>query len=241
MKFNPPLESARLLKRYKRFLADIILDDGTSITIHCPNTGSMKNCAEPGSRVWYSESNNKTRKYPHTFELVEVAKGTVAGINTGRANFLVKEAIESGVVVELLGYQSLRAEVKYGEENSRIDFLLQKHPQYPSQDCYVEVKSVTLGVGAGKGLFPDSVTARGLKHLRELIQMKALGYRAVLFYCVQHTGIDVVEPADEIDPEYGRMLRKAKAAGVEMLAYKALISNQEIRLEKALPVVLPLQ
>ena len=167
MKFDPPLQTATLIKRYKRFMADVELSNGEVLTLHCPNTGSMKNCAEPGSQVWFSDSGNPKRKYPHTWELVSVEGNFVAGINTNRANALVKEALENNVVPALSGYDELRSEVKYGEENSRIDLLLERG----DERCYVEVKNVTLGMGDGLGMFPDAVSARGTKHLRELKQM----------------------------------------------------------------------
>lgn len=241
MKINPPLQSATLIKRYKRFLADVKLPDGTLLTIHCPNTGSMKNCNDPGSQVWYSTSDNKTRKYPHTFEIIEVAGKALAGINTGRANHLVREAIEANLVPSLAGYNSIRQEVKYGQENSRIDFLLDEHPDQPGKACYIEVKNVTLGMEKGRGLFPDAVSARGSKHLRELMHIAGQGDRAVLFYCVQHTGIQWVEPAREIDPTYSETLVEAKQAGVEVMAWQAQISAKEIRLVRELPVILPQQ
>lgn len=236
MKFSPPLASGILIKRYKRFLADVRLADGRGLTLHCPNTGSMKNCAEPGSRIWYSTSENKKRKYPHTFEMIEVAGGAIAGINTNRANALVKEAMLASVISELNAYGNIKSEVRYGEEKSRIDFLLQDHPGRPGEDCYVEVKNVTLGMGKGIGLFPDTVTTRGRKHLRELMTMKSRGHRALLFFCVQHSGIEEVRPADEIDVEYGIILRDAVAAGVEVIAYRAELSAEEIRLVKPVPV-----
>lgn len=236
--FHPPLASGRLIKRYKRFLADIELADSSVLTVHCPNTGSMKNCARPGSQVWFSRSDNPKRKYPNTFELVEVGPGEIAGINTGRANALVKEAIEGDVVTELSGYGSLRGEVRYGREKSRIDFLLGDHPRLPGQDCYVEVKNVTLGMGDGLGLFPDAVTARGTRHLRELRQIRAEGHRAVLFFCVQHTGVEEVAPAEAIDPDYAAALREAVAGGVEVLAYRARITPEEVTLTYRVPVIL---
>lgn len=239
MKFNPPFQPAKLLRRYKRFLADVELPDGSAMTIHCPNTGSMKHCDMPGSLVWYSTSDSKTRKYAHTFELIAVADGKLAGINTGRANALVREAIEAGVVPALAGYATMQQEVKYGQENSRIDFRLQQHPARPGEDCYMEVKSVTLGMGKGLGLFPDAVSTRGTKHLRELMHIVRQGGRAVLFFCVQHTGIDRVEPAVDIDPAYSATLAEAAAAGVELMAWKAHISAQEIRLVEEIPVILP--
>lgn len=236
MKFVPPLHKAILIKRYKRFLADVTLPDGSIRTLHCPNTGSMLHCALPGSRVWFSDSGNPARKYPCTWELVEVDQRYKVGINTGRANALVKEAITEGVIAQLCGYGNCRSEVAYGSEKSRIDFLLSDKPAAPGVDCYVEVKSVTLGLGQGQGAFPDAVTTRGLKHLRELIEMKALGQRAVLFFCVQHEGIHEVRPADEIDPAYGALLREAQRMGVEVMAYRTDISEQEIRLAAEVPV-----
>lgn len=236
MKFAPQLHSATLVKRYKRFLADVILPDGTERTLHCPNTGSMLHCAQPGSRVWYSDSGNPARKYPCTWELVEVDQRHKVGVNTGRANALVKEAIAAGAIEQLRGYANCRSEVRYGSENSRIDFLLTDQPDAPGVDCYVEVKSVTLGLGQGQGAFPDAVTARGLKHLRELMEMKASGHRAVLLFCVQHEGISEVRPADEIDPAYGALLREAQGSGVEVFAYRADIDEQEIRLAAQVPI-----
>ena len=241
MKFTPPFQPARLIRRYKRFLADVELPDGSSMTIHCPNTGSMKNCNLPGSRIWYSTSDSKTRKYPHTFEIIEVTGNALAGVNTGRANHLVREAVESGLIDGLAGYGNLRHEVKYGQESSRIDFLLQDHPDDPGRDCYIEVKNVTLGMGEGLGLFPDAVSTRGTKHLRELMHIAGKGDRAVLFFCVQHTGIEQVQPAVEIDPEYSDTLVKAVAAGVEVIAWQAAMNATEIRLARQIPVVLPHQ
>jgi sugar fermentation stimulation protein A len=239
MKFTPPFQSATLIRRYKRFLADVALPDGSAITIHCPNTGSMKNCNEAGSRVWYSTSDNKTRKYPHTFEMIEINGKHLAGINTNRANHLVRELIEKGKVPALSGYASLRHEVNYGKEKSRIDFLLQEHPDEPGRACYIEVKNVTLGMGKGLGLFPDAVTIRGTKHLRELMHIVSQGDRAVLFFCVQHTGIKRVEPAVEIDPEYSATLNEAANAGVEIMAWQAKMSAEAITLVREIPVVLP--
>lgn len=238
MIFEPSLHSAILIRRYKRFLADVRLPDGSEITLHCPNTGSMRNCAEPGSRVWYSDSGNAARKYPCTWELVEVEGRYRVGINTGRANALVREALGRGAISELQGYRCCRAEVPYGSENSRIDFLLSDKPGAAGEDCYVEVKSVTLGLGNGLGAFPDAVSSRGQKHLRELIEMREAGQRAVLFFCVQHEGIARVRPAEEIDPDYASLLREAYERGVEVLAYRAAIGDTGIELDTALPVEL---
>lgn len=215
MQFDQPLQQAILIKRYKRFLADVRLADGSTLTLHCPNTGSMKNCQEPGSRVWYTDSGNTKRKYPCTWQIVEVDQRDLVGINTGLANHLVREAITGGKIPQLPAQGELLAEVAYGSQKSRIDFLQRSEGQ---PDCYVEVKNVSLGVGNGRALFPDAVTVRGQKHLQELIEMRAQGQRAVLLFCVQHSGVTTVAPADEIDPQYGRLLRQAAAEGVEILA-----------------------
>lgn len=229
----PELIEGRLIQRYKRFLADIELADGSVVTAHCPNTGSMKNCATPGSRVWLHDSENPKRKYPLGWELVEVVPGALACINTGRANALVREAIEQGVVSQLQGYREIRQEVKYGAENSRIDLLLQGGEQ---PDAWVEVKNVTLLEDQGWGSFPDAVTARGAKHLRELMAMVAQGQRAVMLFCVPHGGIERVRPADHIDPKYGQLLREAAQAGVEVLAYGAVPAPGELTLTRQLPI-----
>ena len=235
MNFEAPLQSGILLKRYIRFLADVKLDSDEIITIHCPNTGSMKNCKEPGSRVWFSTSENKKRKYPHTWQFVEVNKNHLVGINTGLSNKLVVEAIQNGAVRELQNYEQLKTEVPYGAQKSRIDILLSnKH-----EECYVEVKNVSLGMEAGLGLFPDAVTTRGQKHLEELMLIKKSGARAILFFCVQHTGIEKVSPADDIDPKYSTLLRKAMAEGVESIAYGTDIDtkNSIVELKNQIPVV----
>ena len=229
-----------MIKRYKRFLADITTDAGESITIHCPNTGSMKNCQEPGSRVWFTDSENPKRKYACTWELVEVEKQHIVGINTGLANKLVHEAVASARIEELSGYQSIRTEVAYGEQKSRIDLLLEGSNGDPDAQCYVEVKNVSLGLGDGLGSFPDAVTSRGQKHLQELLHLRSLGHRAVLLFCVQHSGIQRVEPADDIDPEYGRLLREVVSKGVEVLAYRAEfdVRNSKVELREKVPVLL---
>ena len=238
MQLNKKLQQGILLRRYKRFLADITTQLGETITIHCPNTGSMKNCHEPGSRVWYTDSGNPKRKYACTWELVEVEKKHIVGINTGSANKLVQEAIVAGRIGELRGYHSVHSEVPYGEQRSRIDFLLQGLSHDSAAQCYVEVKNVSLGMNDGLGLFPDAVTSRGQKHLQELLLMKQQGQRAVLLFCVQHTGIQQLAPADEIDPEYGRLLREVHCGGVEVLAYSAAfdLQNSSIELRNKLAV-----
>lgn len=230
---------ALLLRRYKRFLADVRLSDGSEITIHCPNTGSMKNCVVPESPCWYSLSENKARKYPQTLELVTTPGGHIAGINTGRANDLVEAAIQSGVIAELQGYGSLKREQIYGEEKSRIDFLLSNN-QADVRLCYVEVKNVTLMENEGEGFFPDAVSERGSKHLRELMAMRAQGHRAVLLFCVQHSGILSVRAAAHIDAIYAATLAVAHNAGVEVIAYGATIQPEQhlIALDRPLPVLL---
>jgi sugar fermentation stimulation protein A len=226
----PALYPGTLVKRYKRFLADIVLEDGTTVTVHCPNSGSMRGCADPGSRVYISRSSNPGRKFPFTWELVE-SDGFWAGINTGLPNRLVREAIENGTAAELQGYDSIRSEVPYGE-HSRIDLLLES----PGQRCFVEVKNVTL-VENVRALFPDAVTTRGQKHLNELMRVVREGDRGVIFFTVQRGDGTSVSPADSIDPEYGRLLRLAIKNGVEALAYRALVTPQEIVLTERLPVV----
>ena len=226
----PPLLPGTLVKRYKRFLADIVLEDGSTVTVHGPNSGSMKGCATPGSRVYISRSSNPGRKYAFTWELVET-DGFWAGINTALPNHLVRDAIENGTVAELQGYETIRPEVPYGE-HSRIDLLLES----PNQRCFVEVKNVTL-VEDGLALFPDAVTIRGQKHLNELMRVVREGDRGVIFFTVQRGDGTSVSPADTIDPEYGRLLRLAMENGVEALAYRALVTPQEILLTERLPVV----
>ena len=236
VRFPVPLLEARLVKRYKRFLADVTLDDGTALTVHCPNTGSMLGCQTPGSRVWLSRSDNPKRKYAHTWELVELDGGVLVGINTGRSNALVREAIESGVMGEFAGYAEIRPEVRYGNENSRVDFLLSGRPGA----CYLEVKNVTAVVEEGIALFPDAVSVRGTRHLRELMATLGRGgRRAALCFCVQRADVREVRPADDIDGDYGRTLREAMAAGVQVIAYRARLSPEAVALAERIPVVCP--
>ncbi|MCG3862735.1 MULTISPECIES: DNA/RNA nuclease SfsA [unclassified Photobacterium] len=227
MKFAQPLQSAKLIKRYKRFLADIELDNSDVRTIHCANTGAMTGCAEPGSTVWYSTSDNPKRKYPNSWELTQTLNNDWICVNTAQANRLVEEAIKNDVIDELTDYTSLRAEVKYGTENSRIDLLLESESRPP---CYIEVKSVTLLGKNRQGYFPDAVTTRGQKHLRELMEMVDQGNRSVLLFAVLHSGIDNVSVADHIDPIYAQLLTQAVKAGVEVLCYKAELNKDQIKL-----------
>lgn len=234
MKFEPPLQQGRLLRRYKRFLADIETSTGELLTLHCPNTGSMLNCMSEGAAVWFSRSNDLKRKLPGTWEVGETPHGRLALINTARANTLVEEALRAGVISELNGFTGLRREVPYGQERSRVDFCL----EYPSGTAFVEVKSVTLGFAdSSVAAFPDARTERGAKHLRELAALARAGVRAVQLYCVNLSGISAVRAAEEIDPQYAAALREARLAGVEVLAYGVDISPDEVRVVRRLEVL----
>jgi sugar fermentation stimulation protein A len=234
MKFESQLIPGTLLKRYKRFLADVRLENGMVVTAHSPNTGSMKGCAEPGSPVWLRDTANPKRKYPYAWELTTSTEDSLVGINTGIVNQLVSEAIESGVIRELQGYDIIRPEVKYGTENSRIDLLLQSGER---PDCFVEIKNVTGVDKQQNAIFPDAVSQRATRHLRELMHMVGQGQRGVIFFCIQREDISLFKPADKIDPEYGQMLRKAIEHGVEAIAYKTKLSPQQIVLSSRIPVV----
>jgi sugar fermentation stimulation protein A len=233
MEFSSSLIQGTLIQRYKRFLADVQLADGTVVTAHCPNTGAMTGCAQPGWQVWLSPSTNPKRKLSFTWEIAFSQEQHWIGINTHRANALVKEAIMQGNISELSGYQSLKGEVKFGQENSRIDFLLQDPNKV---DCYLEVKSVTL-LHQGKGYFPDSKTLRGQKHLRELRLIAEQGKRAVLVFCVQHTGIKSVEVAAHIDGDYGQEYQAAIASGVEVLCYGCKINPEKIYINQTVKLL----
>jgi sugar fermentation stimulation protein A len=231
MRLPQPLYPGVLVRRYNRFLADVELENGTMVTAHCPNSGSMKGCAVPGNRVLLSLSDNPKRKLAYTWELVR-ADGIWVGINTSLPNRITCEAIEHGAVRELAGYDSIRPEVRYGKD-SRIDLLLSG----PTGLCYVEVKNVTL-VKGNVAMFPDAVTLRGQKHLHELMRTVREGNRGVIFYVVQRADADVLAPADTIDSEYGRLLRLAVKNGVDALAYQAHVDTEEIYLNRPLPICL---
>lgn len=205
--------------------------------MHTPNTGAMTGCAEPGSTVYLREVDNPKRKYRYSWEMTENSRGVMVGVHTGITNTLVREAIEGGVVTELQGYETTRQEVRYGEEGSRIDLLLQGHAS--GHDCFVEIKNVTTCDGAGFGYFPDAISSRASKHLRELMGVVEQGGRGVIFFCVQRSDVAAVRPADEIDSLYGETLRQAIEAGVEALAYRARVSPAEIILDTQLPVICP--
>ncbi|MFD2167676.1 DNA/RNA nuclease SfsA [Thalassotalea euphylliae] len=230
------LKKATLIKRYKRFLADIILEDGSETTLHVANTGAMTGCAEPGDYVWYSTSNNPKRKYKFSWELTETKENEhFICVNTARANQLAEEAILAGTIAELTGYKHIQREVKYGDENSKIDVFLSDGKQ---PNAFVEVKSVTLLQG-GHGYFPDAVTTRGQKHLRELTTMAESGNRAILLFAVLHSGINEVSAAAHIDPKYADLLDQAITSGVEVLAYKADISPEGMHLRHPIPFLAP--
>lgn len=236
MRFSAPLTEGRLVRRYKRFLADVALPDGSVVTAHCANPGSMLGLADPGIRVWLSRSADPKRKLAWSLELVEVDLGAgpaVVGINTGHPNRLVADAIEAGRIGELAGYGGLRREVRYGR-NSRIDMLLTGEGR---PDCYVEVKNVHLMRSAGLAEFPDSVTARGVKHLGELSDMARGGARAVMMFLIQRGDARSLAIARDLDPAYGVAIDRARGAGVEVLAYGCTVSAEGIEVSAPVPFV----
>ncbi len=226
----PPLISGILIQRYKRFLADIELETGEKVTAHCPNSGSMKGCAIPGSRVWLSESDNPKRKYKYTWELIKVPQ-TLIGINTQVPNKLVKQSIENGLIKELSGYDRVKAEVKTSS-HTRLDLLLEKAS---NAKCYVEIKNCTL-VEEGIAMFPDAVTTRGQKHLDELDRLVSLGHRGVIFFLIQRMDAKAFKPAEKIDKIYAEKLRNVVKNGVEVIVRDTVISTQRVRLGNTVPV-----
>lgn len=231
LRFEPVLLRGTLLRRYQRFLADVRLDDGTEITAHCPDPGSMKTLAQAGRPVAVSRSDNPKRKLPFTWEMVEI-DGTWVGIHTNRTNDLVHTALQAGVIPELGGYSSIDREVRVGE--SRLDFRLSNRG---AGTCYIEVKTVTLRVG-DIARFPDSVTTRGHKHLRELVKLRAAGHRTVALYVVNRGDCSRFGPCDAIDPLYGQLLREAREAGVEVLVYRTRWTPQHVSLDGSIGTVL---
>ncbi|HFB2048411.1 MAG: DNA/RNA nuclease SfsA [Hyphomicrobiaceae bacterium] len=236
MLFDPPLIRGRLIKRYKRFLADILLDNGSSVVAYCPNTGSMIGFTEPGIKVWLSVDNNKSRKHRYTWELVDYdyAEGpTTVGINTIHPNNLVKEAILNGKIEALKGYANLHREVRYGNERSRVDILLEDEAK---GSCYIEVKNVHLSRKPGLAEFPDCVTKRGTKHLRELIAMVKKGHRAVILFLIQRNDISKISLSWDLDKDYCREFIKALENGVEALAYKCCVRPEQIKISSKVEI-----
>ena len=235
MLFSTPLIPATLVRRYKRFLADVVLPSGEAVTAHVANPGSMIGLAPPGAKVWLSKSNNPKRKLAHSWELVEVDLGAgheMVGVNTSHPNRLIADALAAGAIPELVGYDRVRREVKYGE-NSRVDFLLESATR-PS--CYVEVKNVHLMRTKGLAEFPDAVTARGAKHLDELGRMVAVGHRAVMLFLIQIGSATRFTLARDIDLAYGTAFDRARAQGVEAIAWRCALTQQDIRVAAAVPI-----
>jgi sugar fermentation stimulation protein A len=230
MRFPDPLLAGRLLRRYKRFFAEVELTDGAQVLAHCPNPGSMLGLALPGAPAWLSPSRNPARKLAYTLELIE-AEGTLVGVNTAHPNALVAEALSTSALAEFRGYQSLRREVRYGR-NSRVDFLLEGD----AGRCYLEVKNVHLRRRPGRAEFPDSVTLRGAKHLEELGDMAAEGARALVLYLVQRGDCNHFAIAADIDPGYARAMQRAQSRGVEFLCYSCEVTPQTITLAEPLPI-----
>jgi sugar fermentation stimulation protein A len=236
MRFTAPLVPATLVRRYKRFLADVTLPCGETVTAHCANPGSMIGLAAPGAPVWLSRSHNPKRKLSHSWELVEVDLGSgteLVGINTTNPNALAAEAIAAGLIPELTGYGSIRREVKYGR-NSRVDFLLEEPGRPP---CYLEIKNVHLMRQKGLAEFPDAVTKRGAKHLEDLAAMAAAGARAVMLFLVQIASADRFALARDIDPTYGMQFDRARAQGVEALARRCRLSRDAIEVAEAIAII----
>lgn len=225
----PPLIGGTLIRRYQRFLADVALSDGATVTAHCPNTGSMQDCCEPGRPVYLSVHDNPKRKLKYTWELIRMPNSLV-GVNTLVPNRLVRHAVQTGQIPELSGYAAVQPEVKLGS-NSRVDLLLRDDRRRP---CYVEIKNCTM-VQEGLARFPDAVTVRGRKHLEALAALVAAGRRCVMFYFIQRMDADAFAPADDVDPAYGEALRAAVRSGVEVLVYDVHIDLQAIRLNRRLP------
>lgn len=235
IRFPATLQEGRLLRRYQRFLADVRLPDGRTVTAHCPNTGAMLGCQVPGSRVWLSSAARPGRRCPFTWELVEVEPATLVGVHTGRTNQLAAAAIRGGFLPELLEYTDLVAEVRVPQARVRFDFLL-RGPGLP--DYYLEVKNVTAAVSDRRALFPDAVSERAARHARELAVLRRAGACAGVLFCAQRDDVDQVAPADAIDPDYGRELRAAVAAGVDVMAVGARVTPEAIWIERRIPVVL---
>jgi len=226
----PQLQPARLVRRYKRFLADVIFEDGREATVHTPNPGAMLGLTAPGQRIWISTSAAKTRKLPHTLELVEAPCGALVDVNTGRPNALAAEALAAEAIPELSAYGDLRREVRYGAA-SRIDLLLQGPDRAP---CWVEVKGVTLSRRPGLAEWPDCVSTRAATHMHELAARVHAGDRAVVLFVVQRADCSRCEVAADLDPVFAKALKRAMAAGVEVLAYGCRTAHDEVALDQRL-------
>jgi sugar fermentation stimulation protein A len=233
MKFGGPLYEGRLLQRYKRFLADVELDDGRVVTAHCPNPGSMLSCVEPDLRVWLSERAQGSRRLKWTWEVADFGTRRVF-VNPTAANDVAHEALQLGKFPDLVGYDTVKREVT-ARPGSRLDFRLSSNE---ANSCWIEVKNVTLGLGSGRSAFPDSVSLRATRHLEELMWLKSRGDRAVLLFCVGRSDAKSVEPAEQIDPTYADTLRRAARAGVEVLAFKCVVRKSGVSAGRALPVLL---
>ena len=227
MKFDKNLVHGRLIKRYKRFLADVTLDNGEIVTAHCTNSGSMKSCLEENAEVYLSPVNDPKRKTKFTWEMIKINKDWV-GINTGNPNKLAFDAVKNGEIEKLKGYTDVKREVKF--DDSRFDVMARND----SETCFIEVKNVTLKEG-NYALFPDAVTSRGKKHLETLAKVKEKGMRAVMLYIIQRTDVEIFAPAKDIDPEYAESLKKVYQKGVEIIPIQAKVTPQKIELIKELP------
>lgn len=232
MEFDRPLIRATLLRRYKRFLADVTLEDGREVTAHCANPGAMLGVATPGATVWLEPNDDPKRKLKYAWKLIELGGGDFAGIDTSVPNKVVGEALRSGNIAEAAAYSDVRAEVKYAKA-SRVDFLL-SDPALP--DCYLEVKNVHLRRNGTDAEFPDSVTARGARHCDDLADVVRAGHRAILLYLVQRTDCTALRLAADLDPRYARAALRAQAAGVQMICYSTRISTSGVWLDRPLPV-----
>lgn len=230
MLFEKPLQQGTLLRRYKRFLADVRLESGRRITMHCPNTGAMLGCSQPGSTVYFSQSHRETRKYPHTLELVESGNGHLVCVNTSVANKVVGEALSDCCIDSLKEYKRWQPEIGIPDENGRFDFGV-------DAEAYIEVKSVTY-LSQNRGLFPDAKSDRATKHVHALRRRVAAGLRGVLFFCVPHTGIECVGIAKDIDPTYFDSVTRGVAEGLEVLAYRCSVSTEAVSVDYQIPFTL---
>lgn len=235
IRFDPCLQEGRLKRRYQRFLADVELPDGRTVTAHCPNTGAMLGCQTPEARVWLSPAVTPGRRCPFTWELVEVDSGTLVGVHTGRTNHLAAAALAGGWLPELAAYSQVQAEVALPAAGVRFDFRL-RGPGLP--DYYLEVKNVTAAVTDRQAIFPDAVSARATRHARELTVLRRAGARTGVLFCAQREDVDSVTPADRVDPVYGRALREAVAAGVEVLGIGATVTPEGIGINRRIAVLL---